>query len=65
MVESILREERVVIGADFSGHVGKGNRGEEEVMGRLGAKKRNLDGQMVANFAKRIEIIGRITNSKR
>ncbi|KAK3525004.1 hypothetical protein QTP86_012879 [Hemibagrus guttatus] len=38
--------ERVVIGVDFNGHVGEGNRGDEEVMGKFGVKERNLEGQM-------------------
>ena len=47
VVESIPKEERVVIGADFNGHVGEGNRGNENVMGRYGDKARNAEGQMV------------------
>ena len=35
MVERIPREERVLTGADFNGHVDEGNRADEEVMGRL------------------------------
>ena len=35
-VESIPKEERLVIGADFNGHVAEGNRGDENVMGRYG-----------------------------
>ena len=31
VMESII-EERVVIGADFNGHVGEGNRGDGNVM---------------------------------
>ena len=31
-LENIYKEERVVIGADFNGHVGVGNRGDEDVM---------------------------------
>ncbi|KAK3517034.1 hypothetical protein QTP70_032526, partial [Hemibagrus guttatus] len=54
--ESIPTGERVVIGADFNGHVGKGNRGDEEVMGRFGVKERNLEGQMVVDFAKRMDM---------
>uniref|UniRef100_A0A7N6AN85 Endonuclease/exonuclease/phosphatase domain-containing protein n=1 Tax=Anabas testudineus TaxID=64144 RepID=A0A7N6AN85_ANATE len=56
VIESIPRGERVVVGADFNGHVGEGNRGDEEVMGRFGVKERNLEGQMVVDFAKRMEM---------
>ncbi|KAK3522609.1 hypothetical protein QTP86_027162 [Hemibagrus guttatus] len=56
VMESIPRGERVVIGADFNGHVGEGNRGDEEVMGKFGVKERNLEGQMVVDFAKRMDM---------
>ncbi|KAK3531764.1 hypothetical protein QTP70_028289 [Hemibagrus guttatus] len=46
VMESIPTGERVVIGADSNGHVGEGNRGDEEVMGKFGVKERNLEGQM-------------------
>ncbi|KAK3568269.1 hypothetical protein QTP86_002779 [Hemibagrus guttatus] len=46
VMESIPTGERVVIGADFNGHVGEGNTGDEEVMGKSGVKERNLEGQM-------------------
>ena len=36
VVESVSKDERVVIGADFNGHVGEGNKEDEEVMGRYG-----------------------------
>ncbi|KAI5095782.1 hypothetical protein C0J45_14212 [Silurus meridionalis] len=47
---------KVVIGADFIGYVGEGNRGDEEVIGRYGFKQRNVEGQMVVDFAKRMEM---------
>ncbi|KAK3550515.1 hypothetical protein QTP70_000068 [Hemibagrus guttatus] len=56
VMENIPTGERVVIGADFNGHVGEGNRGDEEVMGKFGVKERNLEGQMVVDFAKRMDM---------
>ncbi|KAK3506921.1 hypothetical protein QTP70_031225 [Hemibagrus guttatus] len=56
VMESIPTGERVVIGADFNGHVGEGNTGDEEVMGKFGVKERNLEGQMVVYFAKRMDM---------
>ena len=51
MVESFLRDVRVVIGADFNGHVAE-ETGEEEVMM---SKKKNMEGQMEVDFAKKKE----------
>ncbi|KAK3539955.1 hypothetical protein QTP70_019596 [Hemibagrus guttatus] len=56
VMESIPTGERVVIGADFNGHVGEGNTGDEEVMGKFGVKERNLEGQMVVDFAKSMDM---------
>ncbi|KAK3543099.1 hypothetical protein QTP70_010645 [Hemibagrus guttatus] len=56
VMESIPTGERVVIGADFNGHVGEGNTGDEEVMGKFGVKERNLEGQLVVDFAKRMDM---------
>ncbi|KAK3506657.1 hypothetical protein QTP70_012931 [Hemibagrus guttatus] len=56
VMESIPTGERVVIGADFNGHVGEGNTGDEEVMGNFGVKERNLEEQMVVYFAKRMDM---------
>ncbi|KAI5613467.1 hypothetical protein C0J50_11355 [Silurus asotus] len=56
VVDGVPRKERLVIGADFNGDVGEGNRGDEEVMGRYGFKERNVEGQMVVDFAKRMEM---------
>ncbi|KAI5094267.1 hypothetical protein C0J45_15991 [Silurus meridionalis] len=41
---------------DFNGHVGEGNRGDEKVMGTYGLKERNVEGQMVVDFAKSMEM---------
>ncbi|KAK3537068.1 hypothetical protein QTP70_000746 [Hemibagrus guttatus] len=56
VIESIPTGERVVIGADFNGHVGEGSRGDEEVMGKFGVKEWNIEGQMVVDFAKRMDM---------
>ncbi|KAK3546555.1 hypothetical protein QTP70_027318, partial [Hemibagrus guttatus] len=56
VMESIPAGERVVIGADFNGHVGEGNTGDEEMMDKFGVKERNLEGQMVVDFAKRMDM---------
>ncbi|KAK3558682.1 hypothetical protein QTP86_023229 [Hemibagrus guttatus] len=56
VMESIPTGERVVIGADFNGYVGERNTGDEEVMGKFGVKERNLEGQMVVDFAKRMDM---------
>ncbi|KAK3570532.1 hypothetical protein QTP86_022066 [Hemibagrus guttatus] len=56
VMESIPTGERVVIGVDFNGHVGEGNRGDEEVMGKFGVKERSLEEQMVVDFAKRMDM---------
>ncbi|KAK3532300.1 hypothetical protein QTP86_016064, partial [Hemibagrus guttatus] len=56
VIESIPTGERVVIGPDFNGHVGEGNTGDEEGMGKFGVKERNLEGQMVVDFAKRMDM---------
>ncbi|KAK3530583.1 hypothetical protein QTP86_028838 [Hemibagrus guttatus] len=56
VMESIPTGERVVIGADVNGHVGEGNTSDEEVMGKFGVRERNLEGQMVVDFAKRMDM---------
>ncbi|KAI5615444.1 hypothetical protein C0J50_0125 [Silurus asotus] len=56
VVDGVPGNERLVIGADFNVHVGEGNRGDEEVMGRYGIKERNVEGQMVEDLAKRMEM---------
>ncbi|XP_065645226.1 uncharacterized protein LOC136075718 [Hydra vulgaris] len=48
-------EERMILGADFNGHVGERNSGNEKVMGRYEIKERNTEGQMAVDLAKRIK----------
>lgn len=52
LMQSIPRDESAVVGADLNGHVGEGNRGDEEVMRMHGVKDRSMEGQMVVDFAK-------------
>ena len=56
LIESISKEERIVLGADLNGHVGEGNIGDEEIMRRYGAETRNKEGSMVVDFGKRMDL---------
>ena len=47
----------MIVGADLNGHIGVGNNGDEDVMGRHGMGKRNDEGQAVVDFAKRMELV--------
>ena len=52
LIESISKEERI----DLNRHVGKGNIGDEAIMGRYGAGTRNKEGSMVVDFGKRMDL---------
>ena len=56
LIESVSKQEKIVLGANLNGHVGKGNIGDEEIMGRYGAGTRNKEGAMVVEFAKRMDL---------
>ena len=56
LIESISKEERIVLGADLNGHVGEGNIMDEEIMGRYGAGAKNKEGSMVVDFGKRMDL---------
>ena len=56
LIESISKEERIVLGTDLNGHVGEGNIGDEEIMGRYVAETRNKEGLMVVDFGKRMDL---------
>ena len=44
LIESISKKERIVLGADLNGHVGEGNIGDKEIMGRYCAGTTNKEG---------------------
>ena len=52
VMESVPRDERVVISAYFNDHVGEGDRGDEDIMCRFDIKDRNAKGQRLVDFAK-------------
>ena len=56
LIESVSKQERIVLGADLNGHVGEGNIGNAKVIRRYGAGKRNEEGSMVVDFAKRMDL---------
>ena len=60
-VEKILRNERIMVGADLNGRVREGNNDDEECMGRHRLGKRSKEGQAkegqtTVDFAKRREL---------
>ena len=55
-LESVIKEERIALGADLNGHVGEGNIRDEEIMRRYGAGTRNKKGSMAMDFAKRMDL---------
>ena len=51
LIESVSKQERIVLGADLNGHVGEGNIRDEEIMGWYRAGTKNKEGSMVVDFA--------------
>ena len=56
LIESISKEERIVLGADLNGHVGKRKIGDEEIMRRYSAETRNKEESMFVSFGKRMDL---------
>ena len=56
LIKSVSEQKRIVLGADINGHVGKGNIGNEEIMGRYGARMRIKEELIVVDFAKRMDV---------
>ena len=55
LIESVSKEERINLGVDLNGHVGKGNIVDEE-MSRYGAETRNKERSMVVDFGKKMDL---------
>ena len=56
MIESVSKEKKIVLDADLNEHVGEGNTGDEEIMGRHGAGTRNKKGPMDVDFGKKMDL---------
>ena len=56
LIESVSKEERIVLGADLNGHVGEGKIGNEKIMERYSAGTKNKKGSMVVDFGKRMDL---------
>ena len=57
LIESILKQNMIVLNADLNGHVGEGNKGDEEIMGSYSAGTRNKEESMVVKFSKRMDLV--------
>ena len=56
LIKSVSKQERIILSADLNGHMGEGNIGDEEIMGRYVHGTRNKEGSMVVDFAKRMNL---------
>ena len=56
LIKSVSKQKKIVLGADLNGHVGEGNIGDEEIMGRYSTGTRNKKRSMVVDFAKRMDL---------
>ena len=56
LIESVLKQKKIILGVDLNGHVVEGNIEDEEVIGKYGAGTRNKEELMVVDFAKRMDL---------
>ena len=56
LIESISKQERIALGADLNGHVGKGNIGDEKIMGRYCAGTKNKEKSIALDFVKKMDL---------
>ena len=58
LIESVSKQEKIVLGVDLNGHVGEGSIGDEKIMERYGDRTRNMEGSIVGDFLKRMDDFG-------
>ena len=56
LIESVSKQEEIVLGADRNGDVTERNIGDEKIMGRYAAGTRIKEGSMVVDFGKRMNL---------
>ena len=56
LIKSVSKQERIVLGVNLNGYVVEGNIRNEEIMERYGAGMRNMEGLMVVDFPKRMDL---------
>ena len=56
LIESLSKQERIVLGLDLIGHAVEESIGDEKIMGRYGDGTRNRERSMVVDFAKRMDL---------
>ena len=56
LIESVSKQERIVLGADLIGHMVEESIGDEKIMERYGDGTRNRERSMVVDFAKRMDL---------
>lgn len=65
LVQGISEGERLFIGGDLNGHVGKANGGYERVHGGYGFVGRNAVGETILEFAMAYDLVIATHTSKR
>ena len=56
LIESVSKEERIILGAYLNGDVDEGNIEDEEIMGRYGTGTRNKEESIAVDFGKIMDL---------
>ena len=56
LIESLSKQERIVLGLDLIGHAVEESIGDEKIMGRYGDGTRNRERSMIVDFVKRMDL---------